>query len=352
MKKIFSYLFVLTLIVTFMSACSSSDEKTTRDDSKLKYLNDFQVRADAGMDQVTLDWQMDPKAETYNIRYIEDDGTGNRPDYTIMKAVTPITGVLSAPYTVSGLRSNAAYWFSVSGVNPKDESYLWLPVKSVTTSALLPRAPEDVRPNPGNAKITLTWTPVSATPTVTSYKIYCYWQEGLDAGIAETITVEGQASRTKTLDTIHWKAGSDHGTPLAGTTTGLKNGRTYVLYVTAISDAGESSPSFAVYVTPSENPPPVAPVFLTAQTGSTSSTQILLQWTEVAGVGNVSYNIYYGKAKGVTKGTGIKVVAGDTNQGYMTSLTKNMKYYFVITAKDDNGESSESNELSVTPTVD
>ena len=347
MKKKISYLLLLSLLAIFLSACSSSDTAPSSDTSTSpQYLVESQARADAGINQVTLEWQMDPKADTYNIRYIEDDGTGTRPAYAKMKAVTPTPGIKSAPYTVTGLKANTTYWFSISGVNSIQESYLWLPIKSITTDSLTPPAPEDVRPNPENTKVTITWKPVIASPAVSSYKIYCYWQDGLNAGVGQAITTDGQSSSSKVVDLVYWQAGSENGTSIAGTTTALKNGRTYYFYVTAVNSVGESSPSFAIYATPSETPPPLAPTNLTVT--NDGGGNIIIVWDTMPDA--TSYNIYVGKAKGVTKGTGAVThypdPRTDTTQAAGATLT-NGTYYIVVTAVNTNGESAESREVSI-----
>jgi len=81
MKKTLSYFLLILVMVIFVSACSSDD--IAIQGSTVGYRTDLAVRADAGNGQVTLEWQMDPDAVTYNIYYMEDDGS--TPDRTTQK---------------------------------------------------------------------------------------------------------------------------------------------------------------------------------------------------------------------------------------------------------------------------
>ena len=352
MKKYFSYLLLLSLAAVWLSACSSGDSVSSDSSPQKHYIADFMVRADAGDGQVTLEWLADADAETYNIYYIEDKNNVydslHLPDYKTMQAGTKIQGRLSAPYTVSGLTNGKEYWFSVSGINPSAvESDLGRPAYSTTVGSdtVPPAAPAGVRAQAGNASVTMTWTPVTASPAVTSYKLYCYWQEGISTlGMGEPITINGQASGSYVVNSITWQAGTD-----AGETTPLQNGRTYYFYLTAVNAHGESSPSFFYSNPPTENPPPAAPLNLTAYNSlpSLESGQIYLNWTEADGV---TYNVYYGTAKNVAKSTESLLASGGTEAGFVAAkLTLGKIYYFVVTAVSENGESVESNEVAITP---
>ena len=353
MKKYFSYLLVLSISIMFFSACSSGDESVSGDDStRVHYITDFMVRVDAGNGQVTVEWLADPVATTYTIYYLEDKNDTydalHIPNYKTMQSGTKIEGLISAPYTVSGLTKGKEYWFSISGVNPAGESYLGTPTSVTTVSSadtVPPPAPANVRAHAGDAKVTITWVPVTASPAVTSYKLYCYWQEGIsNLGVGQPVTISGQASSSIVVTSMTWEAGSD-----AGETTALQNDRTYYFYLTAVNANGESGHSFFYAATPSENPAPGAPANLIAinSVPQLASGQIYLDWTEVAGA---TYNIYYGTAKNITKKNEALLASGGTEAGFLVSgLTPAKTYYFVVTAVNANGESAESKEVSMTP---
>jgi ribosomal protein L30E len=164
-------------------------------------------------------------------------------------------------------------------------------------------------------------------------------------------TITGQASNHQVIDSssITWIYNTDTADP------GIVNGRPYTCWVTAVNDNGtadtsddlESSPSFDYVATPSATPPPFAPVLTTATTGSSSSQQVILAWNApVSSTGTVTYTVYYGTAKGVTNNTGVQADVGDATAVSVNNLTSGVKYYFVVTATDDNGQSAISNEES------
>ena len=72
---------------------------------------------------------------------------------------------------------------------------------------------------------------------------------------------------------------------------------------------------------------------------------VSLSWNEVPEA--TSYNIYYSDKPGVTKKNGIKI-SNVKNPHKITGLKKGEKYYFVVTAVNDSGESEESKEISYT----
>lgn len=338
MKRLSAYL-LLSLLVVSLAACSSRTE-TPSSSSSPTYLTDFQLRADAGNGKVTLEWLMYPAAVSYNI-YV---GTSSS---SLTKITTVPASVISAPYTVTGLTNNTKYYFSVSGVNSLGvESDLAIPIFATPVDPYPPAAPENVRANAGDVNITVTWTPVADADY---YNIYCSWQTSLtDMGEAVS-TVNDQASNSIVINesSITWIYNTDTADP------GIVNNRSYTCWVTAVNDNGtadtsddlESSPSFDYVATPNPNPPPFAPVLTTANTGSSSSQQVILAWNApVSSTGTVTYTVYYGTAKGVTNNTGVQADVGDATAVSVNNLTSGVKYYFVVTATDDNGESAISNE--------
>ena len=72
-----------------------------------------------------------------------------------------------------------------------------------------------------------------------------------------------------------------------------------------------------------------------------------ISWSSVSGA--TSYNIYWSTTSGVTKTTGTKLT-GVTSPYTHTGLTNGTTYYYVVTAVNSYGESSESSQVSGTPT--
>ncbi|MCX5850032.1 MAG: hypothetical protein NTW65_11375 [Deltaproteobacteria bacterium] len=359
MKKFWAYLLLLILIIISLSACRPKDTPAEEEPVGPKIIG-AQIIANAGDAKVKLDWLMVPDTETYNIYYIE--GTDSKPSSTEMKAGSKFTissgmtevsalsdlpltqtngvvaGLVSAPLTVTNLKNGTKYWFAFSAVNADAESALSTIISATPSDSPPPATPQNVRANAGNEKVTVTWNPVA---DATSYNLYCTWTTGTDYG-SGSITIPGQASNSKVVDSIYWSAGTGE-----GTTTGLTNEKVYIFYLTAVNaTAVEGNPSFMVYAVPSENPPPAAPVL---ETPAVVGSNVTLTWNVVTATPAVtSYNVYVGTAKGVTKGTGVpSSVSVITNPMTTTATLSTGKYYFVVTAVNANGkESAESNEMS------
>jgi lysophospholipase L1-like esterase len=83
----------------------------------------------------------------------------------------------------------------------------------------------------------------------------------------------------------------------------------------------------------------------TAVSSAADTRDVTLAWDDVPGA--TSYNIYWRDKPGVTRQNGTKI-ANVTNPYKLRGLTKGKKYYFVVTAVNRSGESSESAEFSFT----
>ncbi|PKN52893.1 MAG: hypothetical protein CVU55_06640 [Deltaproteobacteria bacterium HGW-Deltaproteobacteria-13] len=347
MKKILAYLLLLSLLIISVSACGSKEEAPASSTINTD-IGQVQLIADAGAANVTLDWQAQAGAETYNLYYLAD--TGSDPDSAeIKKNGTKISGVISATHTIPNLNNGTKYWFAFSGQNSTTEGTLSKIVPATPSATPPPAAPKNVRANAGDKTVTVTWTPVTGA---VKYNIYCYWQEGANAAGLGSITVTGQPSNQKIIDDanpITWIAGT-----VAGTTTGLTNERTYYFWVSAVNASNvEGYPSFYAYATPSTSPPPAAPVLSIIATGvdPTDGHYVDLDWTDVTGA--ASYKIYYSTASGIRKDVLSPVTTDPViyTSSYLraSNLTSGVTYYFVVTAVGANGkESAESNELSAT----
>jgi hypothetical protein len=267
-----------------------------------------------------------------------------------MKAGTKISGIISATKTITGLTNGTTYWFAISAVTSSVEGDLSVAISATpSTAAPPPAAPENVRANVGDAKVTVTWTPVAG---VAHYTVYCYTESGLtlNEGIVDDIP---QANSSQVVDstTIHWTEGSNKD---SSPNAGLENGTTYYFFVVSVDTAGKTNTSFFYSATPSTNPPPFAPVLTSITQGTykidSVSYNTQIAW-EVPVTGTAtSYNIYIGTDKGVTKSTGAvtkNISATPPLESYANLASGT--YYIVVTAvNSSSGESAESNELSVT----
>ncbi|HUN54040.1 MAG TPA: hypothetical protein VMU29_02675 [Smithella sp.] len=350
MKRSLSYLLLLIIIIFSVSACGSKSDAPVAETTT--YLS-VQLLADAGNEEVTLDWQMVAGATTYNIYYIADTtgtySSTNKPSTAVMKAGTEITGVISALYEIAPLTNNTTYWFAISAVTSSGESDLSVAVSATPSTTAIPAAPENVRANAGNAQVTVTWTPVAG---VDHYIVYCYTQSGLTLNEGKNVGNIPQADSSYIVDsnTIDWIEGSYSGV----TPNSIVNGTTYYFFVVSVSSTSQQNTSFFEAATPSATPPPFAPVITSVTAGN---AQITVHWNAVSASPAVaSYNIYIGTAKGVTKSSGAKnPYTPDTGDPgpYSAIATTNIDngttYYIVITAVNSNGESAESTEWWAKP---
>jgi len=157
--------------------------------------------------------------------------------------------------------------------------------------------------------------------------------------------------------TLSWKApSSDGGSPITNyvlyrdnvqqstlgpsttyTDSGLTNGTQYTYVVTAKNSAGEG-PKSKVEATPG---PPSAPQTLTA---TTAAGKIKLDWKAPTGSAAITnYKIY-------RNGTNVEETADDSKTTHTdTGLTSGKEYTYMVTAKNEAGESAPSNEVSATP---
>ena len=327
MKKFLSYLLLMSLLIIFAPSCSKNSNIDNASEPET-YLSN-QLRADAGSSQITLEWKEMPAADTYNIYYMEDDGSKTQPTTAKMTSQgTKIDGVTkaitSAPYTVTGLKNGTTYWFALSAKKAgQDESDLTRAFYTIPQDPPPLPAPENFRANAGDEEVTVTWDAVAGAAGYIAY----YYTSFANYGTSPETTNNSY------------------------TFTGLTNGQTYVFWVQALDSddnttTGDSSSSFVYQAIPSLYPPlsaPTNPAVIDNHNG-----HITVEWDTMSGA--TSYNIYIAPAKGVTKlmgqVTNIVNEAATLKQAAEANL-KNGTYYIVVTAVNANGESAESREVSI-----
>jgi F5/8 type C domain/Fibronectin type III domain len=180
------------------------------------------------------------------------------------------------------------------------------------TSGTPPQPPTGLMATPGNAQVALSW---NASTGATSYNVKRSTTSG---GPYTTIT-----NVTTTSDTD----------------TGLSNGTTYYYVVSALNTNGESANSSQVSATPG---PPPTPTGLTATPGN---AQVALSWNSSTGA--TSYNV----KNSTTNGGPYTTITNVTTTSYTdTGLVNGTTYYFVVSALNAAGESTNSSQVSATPT--
>ncbi len=178
-----------------------------------------------------------------------------------------------------------------------------------------PGTPTGLAATPGDTQVVLTWTAVSG---------------------ATTYNVKRSTTTGGPYTTV--------GSPSAAnfTDTGRTNGTTYYYVVSAVNTYGESANSAEKSATPAL-PIPVVPAGVAATPGD---TQVNLSWSASASA--TSYHV----KRSTTSGGGYAQVGAPTGTVFNdTGLTNGTTYFYVVTALNAAGESSNSTEVSATPAV-
>ena len=262
------------------------------------------VVATAGNAQVTLTWNASSGATTY---YVKRSTTSGGP-------YTQIATPGATTFTDTVLTNGTKYFYVVSAYNSAGESANSAEVSATPALPAIPPVPTGFAATAGNTQVGLSWT---ASTGATSYNV----------------------KRATTSGGPYTTVGSP--ATAAFTDTGLTNGTTYFYVVSAVNAGGESGNSTQASATPL--PVPVAPAGLMATAGN---AQVVLTWTASA-----TATSYHVKRATTTGGSYTQVGAPTTVNFTDTNLTNGTKYFYVVTALNAIGESTNSSEVNATPAV-
>jgi fibronectin type 3 domain-containing protein len=214
------------------------------------------------------------------------------------------------------------YYYNVTAVNTVGESAHSIEVMA-TPAVDFPSAPQNVQAQYGNAEITLTWNHPAdygiGADWITKYRIYRSTSSGMEVFLKET-----DDNATSTVD------GS------------LTNGIQYYYKISAVNNLGKEGPlSSEVSAIPRTVPNPPTGLQTTYGNG-----QITISWVAPLNDGGSSltgYNIY----RSITSGSGFAEIASVGVQlSYLDSTTVNgQTYYYYVTARNSEGQSSPSAEV-------
>jgi len=178
-----------------------------------------------------------------------------------------------------------------------------------------PTTPTSLQATAGNAQVSLSW---GASTGATSYNV----KRSMTSG-GPYITV---SSPTNT----------------SYTDTGLTNGTAYYYVVSALDSAGESGNSSQASAKP--NAPQTVPPVPTGLQATSGNAQVVLSWT--ASTGATSYNV----KRSTTSGGPYTIVSSPTTASFSdTGLTNGTTYFYVVSAVNSAGESSNSSQASALP---
>jgi hypothetical protein len=131
-------------------------------------------------------------------------------------------------------------------------------------------------------------------------------------------------------------------TPTNYADNGVSNGTKYYYVVSAYNSYGQSANSIEVSATPTA--PANAPPIPTGFEATAGNAQVSLTWSASAGAS--SYHV----KRSTTSGSGYTQVGAPTTTSFADSgLTNGTTYYYVVSALNAAGESSNSSQVSATP---
>jgi lysophospholipase L1-like esterase len=266
----------------------------------------------SGNAQVRLSWGNASGVTTYNIYWSTSAGV-------LKKTGTKIPTVTS-PYYHSGLNNDTTFYYVITAANQYGESSESVEVSATPSLTKPPLPPTHVATLALDRQVILRWTAVEAEDANTSHNIYWSTSSGV----------------TKGNGTMIANAVSPY------THESLTNGTTYYYVVTAVNQYGESIESEEASATPDQGNMPTAPTGVTVMAGDRQAT---ISWNAVNNA--ATYNIYWSTSADVSSKSGTKV-AGVTSPYTHTELKQGTVYYYVITAVNGYGESTDSASVSVT----
>jgi fibronectin type 3 domain-containing protein len=243
---------------------------------------------------------------------------GGATSYNVYRNGTLAGSATTNSFSDTGLTNGTTYSYAVSAVNSVGSGPESAPV-STTPNVPLPNTPTGLTAAPGSATVSLSWSTVAGA---SNYNLY---RNGV------LISSPGVASFSD---------------------TGLTNGTTYSYTVAAVNGAGVSPNSAPVSATPSASTqPPVTPTGLVGVPGQATA---ILSWNPVGGA--TGYNVYrslsastVGALVGTPTGAPFTDMGIDSNYSNDDPHFVPTIYYYVISAVNGAGVSSNSSQVSVTP---
>ena len=245
-------------------------------------------------------------------------------------------------FTVTGLDNGALHTFQVRAVNSVGGGAV---TESAATPRTVPDAPASLSATPGNAEVTLSWSPPSSDggSSITKYQYRVSDDGGTTWSPDWTDVPDGTDS------------GSDQADERSFTVTGLANDTLHTFQVRAVNSVGSGSEAQAT-ATPAATAPG-APASLTASPGDTEAE---LAWTPPASDGGEAVTKYQYRVSDdggttwspdwtdVPDGTDSGSDQADERSFTVTGLANGTLHTFQVRAVNSVGSGSEA-EATATP---
>ena len=258
------------------------------------------LTATPGNATVSLAWSSSPTAASYNLKRATTSGG----------PYTPLASQTGLSYTDNAVTNGTTYYYVVSAVNIGGEG-----ANSGESSARplppLPAAPGGFSAAGATGQVSLSW---NSSTYATGYSI---GRSGTSGGPYAVLATPGGTSYVD---------------------TGVASGSTYYYVIAGVDMTGTGAPSAEVSVT-------LAPGAVTGLTALANSDQVTLTWGSVPGA--ASYTV----GRSTTNGGPYTPVASNLSATTYTDagLTDGITYYYVLTAVNAGGSSSNSLQVSATP---
>ncbi|GMQ57594.1 hypothetical protein AN1V17_19890 [Vallitalea sediminicola] len=302
-----TYYYVVVAINEAGESGNSEEVTATPKESTKLPTVPINVTTTAGNQTVELSWNGVPDADSYVVKRSTTSGS----EYTVIA-----DNITETTYVDKELTNGTTYYYIVTAKNKVGESGNSQEI-SATPNLLPPTTPTNIQSIGKDQTVNLSWDNVL----------------GADSYIIK---------RSTTQDGTYSTIASD----ITSTTyedTGLTNRTTYYYMVLAKNEAGESANSSKISAIPL-NEPPASPTGLTVKN---SDKSVNLTWSNTNGA------FTYKVKRATTSGGPYTLVANNiTGTTYTDNgLTNGTRYYYVVSAVNTKGESTNSTEVTALPDI-
>ncbi|HUV24231.1 MAG TPA: fibronectin type III domain-containing protein, partial [Methanomassiliicoccales archaeon] len=281
------------------------------------------LNAVGGNGKVSLSWQTP-----------SNDGGSSITSYKVYRGTSSstqsfIAQVSGLGYEDSSVVNGQTYYYRITAVNLAGEGSSTSTVSATPMAQIeTPSAPLSLSASSGDRTVTLTWIKPAddGGSPISGYRVY----RGTSSSYMPLFTT---LSGTLLID------------------SSVTNGVTYYYKVSAVNAVGEGDLTGTVSATPRSSSVvtvPGKPLNLWTETGTQS---VILHWSPPADDGGSQITGY--KVYRMMEGQSWYYVftVGNVNQYTFSNLNGGQTYYFSVSAANDVGYGSRSNEVSATPTL-